>query len=56
MAVRTALANYLKAAIDDEWPAMARETESSATEHALEFAICRSDRPQSEPGRGARRT
>jgi hypothetical protein len=36
VAARTALANYLKAAIDDEWPAMAREAESSATEHALD--------------------
>jgi Protein of unknown function (DUF4239) len=36
MAVRTALVNYLKAAIEDEWPAMARETESPATEHALD--------------------
>ena len=36
MAVRTALAGYLKAAIEDEWPAMARETESPATEHALD--------------------
>ena len=36
LAVRTALANYLSAAIDDEWPAMARETESQATEHALD--------------------
>jgi hypothetical protein len=36
MAVRTALSNYLKAAIEDEWPAMARETESPATEHALD--------------------
>jgi Protein of unknown function (DUF4239) len=35
LAVRTALANYLKAAIEDEWPAMARETENPATEHAL---------------------
>ena len=35
VAVRTALANYLKAAIEDEWPAMARETESASTEHAL---------------------
>ena len=36
LAVRTALATYLSAAIDDEWPAMARETESQATEHALD--------------------
>ena len=34
--VRTALASYLKAAIDDDWPAMAHETESPATEHALD--------------------
>ena len=36
MAVRTALANYLKAAIENDWPAMARETESPATEQALD--------------------
>jgi hypothetical protein len=36
LAVRAALANYLKAAIEDEWPAMARETESPATERALD--------------------
>jgi Protein of unknown function (DUF4239) len=36
LAVRTALANYLKSAIYDDWPAMARETESPATERALD--------------------
>jgi Protein of unknown function (DUF4239) len=36
LAVRTALANYLSAAIKDEWPAMARETESPSTESALD--------------------
>jgi hypothetical protein len=36
VAMRTALANYLKAAIEDEWPAMARETESPAMESALD--------------------
>jgi hypothetical protein len=36
LAVRAALANYLKAAIEDDWPAMAREEESPATEHALD--------------------
>jgi Protein of unknown function (DUF4239) len=36
LAVRTALVNYLNAAIEDEWPAMARETESLATHHALD--------------------
>ncbi len=35
VALRTALAGYLKAAIEDEWPTMARETESASTEHAL---------------------
>jgi Protein of unknown function (DUF4239) len=35
-AVQTALAQYLKAAIDDEWPAMGREGESPATDHALD--------------------
>jgi Protein of unknown function (DUF4239) len=35
-AVRTALANYLRAAIDDDWPAMSREAESPVTEHALD--------------------
>jgi Protein of unknown function (DUF4239) len=35
-AVRTALANYLRAAIDDDWPAMSRESESPVTEHALD--------------------
>ena len=35
LAVRTALANYLKAAIEDEWPAMAREAESPVAERAL---------------------
>ncbi len=35
LAVRTALANYLRTAIEDEWPAMARETESPSTERAL---------------------
>ena len=33
--VRSAIGNYLKSAIDDEWPAMARESESAATDHAL---------------------
>ena len=37
VAVRTALANYLKTAIDDDWPAMGREKESPATEHALDL-------------------
>jgi hypothetical protein len=36
LAVRTALAAYLKAAIESDWPAMAREGESHATEHALD--------------------
>jgi hypothetical protein len=36
VAMRTALTNYLKAAIEDDWPAMARETESQATVHALD--------------------
>jgi hypothetical protein len=36
LAVRTALVNYLNVVIEDEWPAMARETESQATEHALD--------------------
>ena len=35
-AVRTALVNYLKAAIEDDWPAMAREAESPMTEHTLD--------------------
>jgi len=35
-AVHAALAQYLKAAIDDEWPAMGREAESPMTDHALE--------------------
>ncbi len=36
VAVRTALANYLTTTIEDEWPAMARETESPVTQHALD--------------------
>jgi Protein of unknown function (DUF4239) len=36
LAVRTALANYLNAAVDDDWPAMAHETESPAAERALD--------------------
>jgi hypothetical protein len=36
IAMRTALTNYLKAAIDDDWPAMAGEAESPATVHALD--------------------
>ncbi len=37
VAVRIALTNYLKAAIEDDWPAMAHETESPATVHALDL-------------------
>jgi hypothetical protein len=36
LAVQTAISNYLKSAIEDEWPAMAREGESPATDHALD--------------------
>jgi Protein of unknown function (DUF4239) len=36
VAVRSALARYLKSVIDDEWPAMSREGESQSTEHALD--------------------
>jgi Protein of unknown function (DUF4239) len=36
LAVRTALAKYVNAAIEDEWPAMARETESLLTQRALD--------------------
>ena len=36
VAMRTALTNYLKAAIEDDWPAMAKEAESPATVHALD--------------------
>ena len=36
MAMRTALTNYLKTVIEDDWPAMAREAESPATVHALD--------------------
>src|ERR1700727_787162 len=36
LAVRTALANYLSAAIDEQWAAVACATESQATEHALD--------------------
>jgi hypothetical protein len=36
VAMQAALAAYLKAAIDDEWPAKGREGESPATDHALE--------------------
>jgi hypothetical protein len=35
VALRTALVSYLNAAINDEWPIMAREGESPTTEHAL---------------------
>ena len=55
MAARTALVNYLKAAIDDEWPAMARETESAATEHALDLLYAAAI-ALNRTGRGARRT
>ena len=36
VAARAALTNYLKAAIEDDWPAMARETESPETVRALD--------------------
>lgn len=36
VAVRTALANYLKTAIEKDWPAMAREKESPESERALD--------------------
>lgn len=36
IAMQAALAKYLKAAIDEEWPAMSREGESPATDHALD--------------------
>jgi hypothetical protein len=36
VALRTALAGYLKSSVEDEWPAMARETESASTERALD--------------------
>jgi Protein of unknown function (DUF4239) len=36
IAMRTALTTYLKAAIEDDWPAMAREAESPATVRALD--------------------
>jgi Protein of unknown function (DUF4239) len=35
VALRTAVADYARAAIGDEWPAMSRETESPATTRAL---------------------
>ena len=35
IAVRMALANYLRLAIDDEWPATAHEAESPLTQRAL---------------------
>jgi Protein of unknown function (DUF4239) len=35
-AMQAALGKYLTAAIDEEWPAMAREAESPATDHALD--------------------
>jgi hypothetical protein len=37
LAVRTALAKYLQAAIEKDWPAMAREEDSPAAEHALDL-------------------
>ena len=37
LAVRTALANYLKTAIEKDWPAMAREKESPELERALDL-------------------
>jgi hypothetical protein len=36
IALRNAVANYARNAIDDEWPAMSREGESRATERALD--------------------
>jgi Protein of unknown function (DUF4239) len=36
VALRAAVVDYAKAAISDEWPAMARETESERTTRALE--------------------
>jgi hypothetical protein len=36
LALRTALVNYLKAAIDDEWPAMGLESESHGVTSALD--------------------
>lgn len=35
-AVRTAVANYLRLTIDKEWPAMARQSDSSEVTHALD--------------------
>ncbi|MGH6799412.1 MAG: DUF4239 domain-containing protein [Roseiarcus sp.] len=36
LAARAALTNYLNAAIEDEWPAMAREAESPSAQRALD--------------------
>jgi hypothetical protein len=36
VAMQAALSKYLTTAIDDEWPAMGREGESPATDHALD--------------------
>ena len=36
VAMQAALGKYLQAAIDDEWPAMSRQGESPATDHALD--------------------
>ncbi len=55
VAVRTALVNYLKTAIDDEWPAMGREKESPATEHALD-SLYAAALALNRSGSGARRT
>ena len=56
LAVRTALTNYLKAAIEDEWPAMAREAESPSSPRALSIPFTRRRSRSIEAGRGARRT
>ena len=52
LAVRTALVNYLNAAIEDEWPAMARETESPRDRARSQFAVQRSNRPQLQRSEG----
>ena len=54
-AVRTALANYLRAAIDDDWPAMSRESESPVAEHALDASLWDRDRARSGCGRETQR-
>ena len=53
LAVRTALANYLKAAIENDWPAMAREEESPEARACARIRCIGRRSPSIGAGRGA---